>query len=74
MIILVEVDEWIGEIIAEVDKLGIAENTIIVVMGDNGSFLQYQGSTGQSDRIYRGGKADHLAGGIRVNAWIQWKV
>jgi arylsulfatase len=71
--ILVEVDEWIGEIITEVDKLGIAENTIIVVMGDNGPFLQYQGPTGQSDRIYRGGKADHLEGGIRVNAWIQWK-
>ena len=71
--ILVEMDDWIGEIVAEVDKLGIAENTIIVVMGDNGPFLQYEGPTGQSDRIYRGGKADHLEGGVRVNAWMQWK-
>ena len=71
--ILVEVDEWIGDIINEVDKLGIAENTIIMVMGDNGPFMQYAGSTGQSDRIYRGGKADHLEGGVRVNAWIKWK-
>jgi len=71
--ILVEVDEWIGEIVKEVDKLGIADNTVIVVMGDNGPFLQYQGPTGQSDRIYRGGKADHLEGGVRVNAWVQWK-
>jgi arylsulfatase len=71
--ILVEVDEWIGEIIDEVDKLGIAENTIIMVMGDNGPFLQYQGPTGQTDRIYRGGKADHLEGGVRVNAWMKWK-
>jgi arylsulfatase len=71
--ILVEVDEWIGQIVAEVDKLGIAENTIIMVMGDNGPFLQYQGPTGQADRIYRGGKADHLEGGVRVNAWVQWK-
>lgn len=71
--ILVEVDEWIGEIIDEVDKLGIAENTIIMVMGDNGPFLQYQGPTGQNDRIYRGGKADHLEGGVRVNAWVKWK-
>ncbi len=70
---LVEVDEWIGEIIAEVDKLGIAENTIIIVMGDNGPFMQYAGPTGQSDRIYRGGKADHLEGGVRVNAWVKWK-
>jgi arylsulfatase len=71
--ILVEVDEWIGEIVNEVDKLGIAENTIIVLMGDNGPFLPYAGPTGQSDRIYRGGKADHLEGGVRVNAWVRWK-
>ena len=71
--ILVEVDAWIGEIIAEVDKLGIAENTIIMVMGDNGPFMQYAGPSGQSDRIYRGGKADHLEGGVRVNAWMKWQ-
>jgi len=71
--ILVEVDEWIGEIVNEVDKLGIAENTIIIVMGDNGPFLQYAGASGQSDRIYRGGKTDTTEGGVRVNAWVQWK-
>ena len=71
--ILVEVDAWIGEIVAEVEALGIADNTIIMVMGDNGPFLQYQGPTGQNDRIYRGGKADFLEGGVRVNAFMQWK-
>ena len=71
--ILVEIDEWVGEIVKEVDKLGIAENTVIVVMGDNGPFVQYFGGSGQSDRIYRGGKTDHLEGGVRVNAWVKWK-
>ena len=70
---IVEMDEWVGQIIDEVEKLGIAENTIIVVMGDNGPFMQYAGPTGQSDRIYRGGKTDHLEGGVRVNAWVKWK-
>ncbi len=70
---LVEVDEWVGQIVDEVEKLGIAENTIIVVMGDNGPFTQYFGPTGQSDRIYRGGKTDHLEGGVRVNAFVKWK-
>lgn len=69
---IVEVDEWIGEIVAEVDRLGIAENTIIMVMGDNGPFMQYAGITGVSDRVYRGGKADSLEGGVRVNAYIRW--
>jgi len=71
--ILIEMDEWIGAIVKEVDTLGIAENTIIILMGDNGPFMQYAGPTGQSDRIYRGGKADHLEGGVRVNAWVKWK-
>ena len=70
---LVEMDEWIGRILDEVEELGIAENTVVVVMGDNGPFMQYAGPTGQSDRIYRGGKTDHLEGGVRVNAWVKWK-
>ena len=69
---IVEVDRWIGEIVAEVDRLGIAENTIIMVMGDNGPFMQYAGITGVSDRVYRGGKTDSLEGGVRVNAYIRW--
>jgi len=69
---IVEVDRWVGEIVAEVDRLGIAENTIIMVMGDNGPFMQYAGISGQSDRVYRGGKADSLEGGVRVNAYIRW--
>ncbi len=69
---IVKVDEWIGDILNEVDKLGIAENTIIVVMGDNGPFMQYRGVSGGDDRVYRGGKAEHLEGGVRVNAYIRW--
>jgi arylsulfatase len=69
---IVQVDEWIGEIVAEVERLGIAENTIIMAMGDNGTMTQYMGLTGASDRVYRGGKGEHLEGGIRVNAFVRW--
>ncbi|WP_146344931.1 sulfatase-like hydrolase/transferase [Phaeobacter marinintestinus] len=69
---LVTVDTWIGEILAKIDELGIAENTIVVVMGDNGPFMQYREYSGQNDRIYRGGKTDHLEGGVRVNAFMRW--
>ncbi|MEH6581190.1 MAG: sulfatase-like hydrolase/transferase [Halioglobus sp.] len=68
-----EVDAWIGEIIDRVDELGIAENTLIVVMGDNGPFLAYLGVTGQAERLHRGGKGDHLEGGIHVDAFARWK-
>ena len=69
---IVQVDAWIGQIVDEVDRLGIAGNTIIMAMGDNGTMIQYMGLTGASDRIYRGGKGEHLEGGVRVNAFIRW--
>lgn len=68
-----QLDGYVGEIMEEVDKLGIAENTIVVLMADNGPFLfGYQSVLGMSDMVYRGGKADHLEGGIRVNAFVRW--
>jgi hypothetical protein len=69
---LVKVDGWIGEILDKIDTLGIADNTVVVVMGDNGPFMQYVDRSGSSDRIYRGGKAEHLEGGVRTNAFIRW--
>jgi arylsulfatase A-like enzyme len=69
---LVKVDRWIGEVLDKIDALGIADNTLVVVMGDNGPFMQYVDKSGASDRIYRGGKAEHLEGGVRVNAYVRW--
>ena len=69
---IAKVDTWIGEILDKIDSLGIADNTIVIVMGDNGPFMQYVDKSGQSDRIYRGGKAQHLEGGVRVNAFLRW--
>ena len=69
---LVTVDEWIGQIMDKIDTLGIADNTIVVVMGDNGPFMEFVDKSGQSDRIYRGGKGQHLEGGVRVNAYARW--
>jgi arylsulfatase A-like enzyme len=69
---LATVDSWIGEILAKIDEVGIAENTIVIVMGDNGPFMQYREYSGQNDRIYRGGKTNHLEGGVRVNAFMRW--
>lgn len=68
-----KLDGFVGEIMKEVEDLGISENTIVVLMGDNGPFLfGYQGRLGMSDMIYRGGKTDHLEGGVRVNAFVRW--
>lgn len=69
---LQKLDGWIGEILGEVDRLGIADNTLIVLMADNGLMYHYGGPSGLSQLIYRGGKTDHLEGGVRVDAFVRW--
>lgn len=69
---LYKVDGWIGEVLDKLEELGIEDNTIVIVTGDNGPFMQYADKSGQSDRIYRGGKADHLEGGVRTNSFVRW--
>ncbi len=65
-------DEWIGEILDEVDKLGIADNTLVVIMGDNGHFTKYSPGSGFTPMIFRGGKAAVTEGGVRVDAFARW--
>ena len=65
-------DSWIGNILNEVDELGIADNTIVVVMGDNGHFTKYSPQSGFTAMVFRGGKADTTEGGVRVDAFARW--
>jgi len=67
-----ELDGWIGDILNEVETLGIADNTFIVIMGDNGPMKQALGKTGFTDLIYRGHKGETTEGGVRVDAFIRW--
>ena len=66
------IDDWFGEILAEIDDLGIAENTLVVFMADNGLMYHYEGTSGLNQLIYRGGKTDFLEGGVRVDAYVRW--
>ena len=65
-------DTWVGEILAEMDGLGLADNTIVVLMGDNGHFTKYAPQSGFTPMIFRGGKGDTTEGGVRVDAFIKW--
>ncbi|MHC4908241.1 MAG: sulfatase-like hydrolase/transferase [Planctomycetota bacterium] len=67
-------DGWLGEVFDEVDRLGIAENTLVILMADNGLMYHYSdsGISGLSELIYRGGKTDFLEGGVRVDAFVRW--
>lgn len=70
---LQRLDGMLGELFDEVDKLGIADNTVVVLMADNGLMHQYPSYTsGLNELIYRGGKTNHLEGGVRVDAFVRW--
>jgi arylsulfatase len=70
---LQRLDGMLGEIFDKVDELGIAENTLVVLMADNGLMHLYPSYTsGLNELVYRGGKTDHLEGGVRVDAFVRW--
>jgi arylsulfatase len=67
-----QLDGWIGEILDEMETLGIADNTLVVIMGDNGHFTKYSTGSGFTPMIFRGGKGDATEGGVRVDAFARW--
>ena len=67
------VDAFIGELMDELESLGIAENTLLVVMADNGPMAHNPPpGLGMTETIFRGGKGDFLEGGVRVPAFAWW--
>lgn len=68
-------DQYVGEIVAAVDKKGMTENTLIIFTSDNGPHKEKGGDPDffNSHGIYRGIKRDLYEGGIRVPLIISWK-
>jgi len=67
------VDAFIGEVMDELKRLGIAENTLLVVMADNGPMTHDPPpGLGMTEIIFRGGKGDFTEGGVRVPAFAWW--
>ena len=65
-------DEWIGTILSEMEQLGVADNTVVIIMGDNGHFTKYSPQSGFTPMIFKGGKASTTEGGVRVDALVRW--
>jgi arylsulfatase A-like enzyme len=67
-----ELDDHLGDLFAALEKTGVADNTVLVVMSDNGPMSQAMPESGFSQMVFRGFKGDTLEGGIRVNAYVRW--
>ncbi len=60
------VDQNVGRLVAELDRLGIADQTVVVFMVDNGpNTTRYVGP-------FRGQKTHVHEGGIRSPLWVRW--
>jgi arylsulfatase len=67
------VDAFIGRVMDELNELGIAENTLVIAMADNGPMAHNPPpGLGMTETIFRGGKGDFLEGGVRVPAFAWW--
>ena len=72
------IDNHVGQLMDLVDSMGIAENTLIIFLSDNGGgngqrkFYHYVQAF-KSNGDFRGMKRDLYEGGIRVPFVAQWK-
>ena len=64
-------DIYVGSLMKELKTLGIEENTLVILMADNGP-MTHNGPPGMVETLYRGGKGDFLEGGVRVPAFARW--
>jgi len=70
-------DDAVGSLLDAIDKKGIADNTVIIFISDNGGNIHNKipgdgGVVPTSNTPLRGGKASMCEGGIRVPCIVVW--
>jgi arylsulfatase A len=69
--VMEEVDESVGKVLAALDEEGLAENTLVIYMSDNGPWLNYGNHAGSVGPL-REGKGTTFEGGVRVPCLLRF--
>ncbi len=81
--VMAEIDDSLGRIVAELERLGIAKNTMVVVTSDNGPWIRFRDTEDHPKygeaRLhvgyampFRDGKGSTWEGGVRVPGVFWW--
>jgi arylsulfatase A len=68
---VMEIDWSVEQILETLESSGVAENTLVVFLSDNGPWLSYGNHAGSAGPL-REGKGTMFEGGCRVSALMQW--
>lgn len=69
----VRLDAFVGQVMETLKEEGIAENTLFLVMADNGPMVHNPPpGWAMTEILFRGGKGDFTEGGVRVPAFAWW--
>ncbi len=67
-----DVDKSLGRILDALDRLGLADDTVVVFLSDNGGFAQRVGGYQPRNAPLRSGKGSAYEGGLRTPMVIRW--
>ena len=66
-------DELIGDVVSELEALGLRDNTLIVFQSDHGHSVEERAFFGGGNPgPYRGAKGCLFEGGLRVPSVVSW--
>ena len=67
---MMELDQQVGSLLAQLERLGIAQNTIVLFTSDNGAMASWWPDGGTTP--FRFEKATTWEGGVRVPMLVRW--
>jgi len=69
--VIEELDDSVGQVLAELQRCGVEKNTLVIFTSDNGPWLPY-GPHGGTTGGLREGKGTSFEGGVRVPFVARW--